>query len=218
MNIEGLSEKTIQAFYDNFDVHELGDLYKIAKEQLLTLENFKDKKASNVLSSLEKSKNVDLAKFIFSLGIEEVGIKTAKDLVKHFKTFENIEKADINELLQVQDVGEVIANNIYQFFRDKNNLKEIEDLFKQGIKIKENLENLTDLRFEGKTFVLTGALSRPRKEIEEIIEKHGGKCSSSVSKNTDYVLVGEDAGSKLDKAKQLNLAIISEQDFNKMIK
>ena len=218
MNIEGLSEKTIQAFYDNFDVHELGDLYKITKEQLLTLENFKDKKASNVLSSLEKSKNVDLAKFIFSLGIEEVGIKTAKDLVKHFKTFENLEKADINELLQVQDIGEVIANNIYQFFKDKNNLKEIEDLFKQGIKIKENLENLTDLRFEGKTFVLTGALSRPRKEIEEIIEKHGGKCSSSVSKNTDYVLVGEDAGSKLDKAKQLNLTIISEQDFNKMIK
>ncbi len=218
MNIEGLSDKTIEAFYNHFEVHELGDLYKLSKQQLLSLDKFKDKKAQNILNSLEKSKNVDLPKFIFALGIEEVGVKTAKDLVKHFKTFENIKNATIEQLLQVEDIGEIIANNIYQFFKDENNLKEIDDLFKQGIKINQVSQQNNDLRFRDKTFVLTGALSKPRKEIEEIIENYGGKCSSSVSKNTDYVLVGIDAGSKKEKAKQLGITIINESEFLEMLK
>lgn len=217
MNIEGLSDKTIEAFYEKLGVRELGDLYKIKKSQLLTLEKFKDKKADNVLSSLAKSKNVDLAKFIFSLGIEEVGQKTAKDLAKHFKTLDSLEQATQEQLLELEDIGPVIANNIAMFFQDKNNLKEIADLLSQGIKIQEKKHESASQIFSGKTFVLTGALSKPRKEVEALIESHGGKCSSSVSKKTDYVLVGEEAGSKLDKAKELGVKVLDEKQFLEMI-
>ncbi len=217
MNIEGLSDKTIQAFYDKLGVRELGDLYKLEKSQLLSLDKFKDKKADNILSSLAKSKNVDLAKFIFSLGIEEVGQKTAKDLAKHFKTLEKIEHATEEELLQVEDIGPVIAKNIVMFFQDKNNLKEIADLLSQGVNIQEQKHETASQIFAGKTFVLTGALSRPRKEVEEIIERCGGRCSSSVSKKTDYVLAGEEAGSKLDKAKALGVKVIDEKQFLEMV-
>ncbi len=217
MNIEGLSDKTIEAFYEKLGVRELGDLYKLKKSQLLTLEKFKDKKADNVLSSLAKSKNVDLAKFIFSLGIEEVGQKTAKDLAKHFKTLERLEQATQEQLLELEDIGPVIANNIAMFFQDKNNLKEIADLLSQGIKIQEKKHESASQIFLGKTFVLTGALSKPRKEVEALIESHGGKCSSSVSKKTDYVLAGEEAGSKLDKAKELGVKVLDEKQFLEMI-
>ena len=217
MNIEGLSDKTIQAFYDKLGVRELGDLYKLTKPQLLSLDKFKDKKADNILSSLEKSKNVDLAKFVFSLGIEEVGQKTAKDLAKHFKTLQNLQKANEEELLQVDDIGPVIAKNIFLFFEDKNNLKEIADLLAQGVLVQEQKNQTASQIFAGKTFVLTGALSKPRKEVEALIESHGGKCSSSVSKKTDYVLAGEEAGSKLDKAKELGVKVLDEQEFLKML-
>lgn len=217
MNIEGLSDKTIQAFYDKLGVRELGDLYKLEKSQLLSLDKFKDKKADNILSSLAKSKNVDLAKFIFSLGIEEVGQKTAKDLAKHFKTLEKIEHSTEEELLQVEDIGPVIAKNIVVFFQDKNNLKEIADLLSQGVLVQEQKHETASQIFAGKTFVLTGTLSRPRKEVEEIIERCGGRCSSSVSKKTDYVLAGEEAGSKLDKAKALGVKVIDEKQFLEMV-
>ena len=218
MNIEGLSEKTIEAFYKNFNVREISDLYRIKKEQLLTLDKFKDKKAENIMSALEKSKKVELSKFIYAIGIEEVGKKTAKDLAKHFKSYENLKNANIEQLLQVGDIGDIIAKNILDYFDDKNNIKEIEDLFAQGITLIEFKEKLEDNRFNNMTFVITGTLSKPRKEFEQIIENFGGKCSGSVSKNTNYVLVGEDAGSKLDKAKELKIKIINEKEFNEMVK
>ena len=217
MNIEGLSDKTIQAFYDKLGVRELGDLYKLTKPQLLSLDKFKDKKADNILSSLEKSKNVDLAKFVFSLGIEEVGQKTAKDLAKHFKTLQNLQKATEEELLQVEDIGPVIAKNIFLFFEDKNNLKEIADLLAQGVLVQEQKNQTASQIFAGKTFVLTGTLSQPRKEFEKLIESHGGKCAGSVSKKTDFVLAGQEAGSKLDKAKELGVKVLDEQEFLKML-
>ncbi len=218
MNIEGLFEKTIEAFYKNFNVREISDLYRIKKEQLLTLDKFKDKKAENIMSALEKSKKVELSKFIYAIGIEEVGKKTAKDLAKHFKSYENLKNANIEQLLQVGDIGDIIAKNILDYFDDKNNIKEIEDLFAQGITLIEFKEKLEDNRFNNMTFVITGTLSKPRKEFEQIIENFGGKCSGSVSKNTNYVLVGEDAGSKLDKAKELKIKIINEKEFNEMVK
>ena len=217
MNIEGLSEKTIEAFYSNLGVRELSDLYKLKKEDLLSLDKFKEKKAQNVINALEKSKNSELSKFLFSLGIEEVGSKTAKDLAKHFKTLNAIKSATREELLEVEDIGEVIANNIVLYFEDKDNLKEVDDLFKMGVKIEEAKAQTLDQRFAGKTFVLTGTLSKPRKEVEELIESYGGKTSSSVSKKTDFVLAGEEAGSKLDKAKNLGVKIINEQEFFKMV-
>ena len=217
MNIEGLSEKTAESIYENLGVRNLSDIYKITKDDLLTLEKFKDKKANNVLLSIEKSKLTDLYRFLYALGISEVGVKTAKELAKHFKTLENIKNASVEEIAEINDIGEIIAQNIFNFFKEDYNLKEIEKLFDSGLKIKE--ENLTshfNSNITNMTFVITGTLSRPRNEIETIIESLGGKTSSSVSKNTNYVLAGENAGSKLDKAKSLGVKVIDEVQFLNM--
>ena len=219
MNIEGFSEKTAGSIYDNLGVRNLSDIYKITKEQLLTLEKFKDKKAENIISSIEKSKNTDLYRFLYALGIGEVGVKTAKEIAKHFKTLENIKNATIEELIEIKDIGEVMASNIHNFFREEYNLNEIEQIFASGVKIKEEkVQGVGNPNFVGKTFVLTGTLSKPRSEFEEIIESLGGKTSGSVSKNTDFVLAGENAGSKLDKAQTLGVKVINEEEFFHLIK
>lgn len=216
-NIEGLSEKTIEALYDNLDVRLPSDLYKLKEEDLIGLYNFKDKKASNIITSLAKSKEVDFYRFLFALGIAEVGVKTAKDLAKTFVSLDNLMAAEKEDILKVNDIGQVIADNIYNFFRDDFNLSEINKLFEVGVKIKEPEKTIKNDNIANKTFVLTGTLSMPRAEVENIIESLGGKTSSSVSKNTDYVLAGKAAGSKLDKAKSLGVKIISEDDFKKLI-
>lgn len=216
-NIEGLSEKTIEAMYDSLNVRLPSDLYKLREEDLKQLENFQDKKANNIISSLEKSKEVDFYRFLFALGISEVGVKTAKDLAKNFTSLDKLMAAEKEEILKVNDIGQVIADNIYNFFRDDFNKEEINKLFAVGVKIKEPEKTAVNSNIANKTFVLTGTLSMPRKEVENIIESLGGKTSSSVSKNTDYVLAGEAAGSKLDKAKSLGVKIISEEDFKKLI-
>ena len=216
-NIEGLSEKTIEALYDNLGVRLPSDLYRLKEEDLIGLYNFKDKKANNIITSLAKSKEVDFYRFLFALGIAEVGVKTAKDLAKTFVSLDNLMIAEKEDILKVNDIGQVIADNIYNFFRDDINLSEINKLFEVGVKIKEPEKTTKNDNITNKTFVLTGTLSMPRKDVENIIESLGGKTSSSVSKNTDYVLAGEAAGSKLDKAKSLGVKIISEEDFKKLI-
>ena len=217
-NIEGLSDKTCEQIYDNLNVRHLSDLYSITKEQLLSLEKFKDKKADNLITSIQKSKNTDLYRFLYALGIGEVGVKTAKDLAKKFKTFDNIFNASYEDFIEVEDVGEVIAQNILDFFNDEYNKNEIQRMFDSGVKIKEVEENLNDLKFDKLTFVITGTLSKSRDEFADIIEKMGGKVSSSVSKNTNYVLAGENPGSKLTKAQALNIQIINESQFNDLLK
>ena len=216
-NIEGLSEKTIEALYDNLGVRLPSDLYRLKEEDLIGLYNFKDKKANNIITSLAKSKEVDFYRFLFALGIAEVGVKTAKDLAKTFVSLDNLMIAEKEDILKVNDIGQVIADNIYNFFRDDINLSEINKLFEVGVKIKEPEKTTKNDNIANKTYVLTGTLSMPRKDVENIIESLGGRTSSSVSKNTDYVLAGEDAGSKLDKAKSLGVKIISEDDFKKLI-
>ncbi|MBQ8792337.1 MAG: hypothetical protein IJZ62_01830 [Clostridia bacterium] len=219
MNIEGFSEKTAGSLYDNLGVRHLSDLYKLTKEDLLSLDKFKDKKADNTISSLEKSKHTELYKFLYSLGIPEVGIKTAKDVAKRFKTLDNIISASVEDFIQVEDIGEVIAKNIKSFFESEYNLEEIQKLFESGVEIEQSSAIvITNDNIVGKTFVLTGTLSKPRKEIEDLIESYGGKTSGSVSKKTDYVLAGVEAGSKLDKAKALGVKIISEEEFYLLIK
>lgn len=216
-NIEGLSEKTIDAFYENLNVRKISDIYSIKKEELLKLDKFKDKKAENIINSIEKSKKIDLYRFLFALGIGEVGVKTAKDLSKRFDNFESVKNASYEDILKVEDIGEIIAQNIVEYFADEENLKEIEKLFEIGVTINETQVSNSD-KLGGKIFVLTGALSKPRSEFEKMIEENGGKTSSSVSKNTDFVLAGEDAGSKLDKAQKLGVKVINEQGFLDMIK
>ena len=217
-NIEGLSEKTIEALYDNLGVRKESDLFKLKLEDLLKLENFKEKKSKNIINSLQNSKNVEFYRFLLALGIAEVGVKTAKDIAKHFKTLENLKNASKEEILKIDDIGEIIADNIYNFFKERYNIDEIDSLLGCGVKIKEVELLQTNPNITGKTFVLTGTLTKPRGEVETLIESLGGKTSSSVSKNTDYVLAGESAGSKLDKARALGVKVINEEEFNDLLK
>ena len=217
-NIEGLSEKTIEALYDNLGVRKESDLFKLKLEDLLKLENFQEKKSKNIINSLQNSKNVEFYRFLLALGIAEVGVKTAKDIAKHFKTLDNLKNASKEEILKIDDIGEIIADNIYNFFKERYNIDEIDSLLGCGVKIKEVELLQTNPNITDKTFVLTGTLTKPRGEVETLIENLGGKTSSSVSKNTDYVLAGESAGSKLDKARALGVRIINEEEFNDLLK
>lgn len=216
-NIEGVSEKSIEAFYEKLGVTKASDLFLLKEEDLLKLEGFKEKKAENMINSIENSKIIELNRFLFALGIIEVGSKTARDIASHFKTLAGIKNASLESLAEIEDVGNIIAQNIFDFFRDQENLQEIERLFKLGVKIKEAQTNQKSDILKGKTIVITGTLSRPRADFERMIEAHGGKSSSSVSAKTDFLLLGENAGSKLEKAKSLGIKILSEQDFLKLI-
>lgn len=216
-NIEGVSEKSIEAFYENLEVTKASDLFLLKEEDLLKLEGFKEKKAKNMINSIENSKIIDLNRFLFALGIIEVGSKTARDIASHFKTLTGIKNASLESLAEIEDVGNIIAQNIFDFFRDQENLQEIDRLFNLGVKIKEiEMDQKSDV-LKGKTIVITGTLSRPRADFEKMIETHCGKSSSSVSAKTDFLLLGENAGSKLEKAKSLGVKILSEQDFLKLL-
>lgn len=173
----------------------------------------------NLIDAIEKSKSNDLFKLITGLGIRHIGAKSAKNLAKKFKTMDNLMNADVEELNAQNDVGEITAKSIYEFFREEQSIDLINKLKLAGVNMQALEEEGLDSRFEGKTFVLTGALSKySRDEASNIIEKFGGKTSGSVSKKTSYVLAGEDAGSKLTKAQNLGVKIISEEQFEEMIK
>ncbi len=219
MNIDGLSIKTIEQLYDKFNVSTFSDLYRLNAEKLAELEGFKDKKITNTLASIENSKNVKLANFIFALGIGNIGIKTAKQLAKHYKTISNLQKASIEELDELDDIAEITATEIHNYFADEFNKSELNDLISNFIKIEVEETTVQDGYFAGKTVVLTGTLSSMgRSEAEAIIEAQGGKTSSSVTSKTSIVLAGENAGSKLEKAKKLGTQIMLEDEFLKIIK
>ena len=215
MNIDGLSIKTIEQLYDKFNVRSFSDLYKITAEQLATLEGFKDKKINNTLSSIEKSKKAKLPNFIFALGIGNIGVKTAKQLAKHYKTISKLANASINELVTLDDIAEITATEIYNYFNDETNKNELNELISEFVQIEESKEIVSSGGyFEGKKCVLTGTLSTlSRKQAEELIESQGGTTSSSVTGATNIVIVGADAGSKLDKAKKLGIQIMYETEF-----
>ena len=219
MNIEGISEKTVGQFRDKLGVKTVADLYSLTKEQLYSLDNFKDKKVENYFTQLENSKNISLQKFIYALGISNIGKKASKDLVKHFKTFENIKSASVEEINEIYDFGLVMAQNVYDYFREPHNIEILEKLKQAGIKVEDSEQKLDSNNFENMTFVLTGTLpTLSREQATEIIEKNGGKTSSSVSKNTSYVLLGENPGSKYDKAKSLGIKILTEREFLDLLK
>lgn len=212
-NIEGLSEKTIIQFYNDLGLRHYSDLYHLTKEQLVGLEKFKDKKAENILSSIEKSKYIELFRFIYGLGISEVGIKTAKDLAKNFKTFDDIRVATYEDFENIDDIGEIIAKNIVDYFKDDDNINEIKRLFDVGV-VPFNDNNQKSDKLSGLTFVITGTLPNySRIDMSNIIEENGGKTSNSVSKKTSFVLAGEEAGSKLSKANSLGVPVLNEKEF-----
>lgn len=217
MNIDGFSEKTAGALYDEFGIEKFSELYTINREKLISLDGFKDKKADNLLSAIEKSKNVALPNFIFALGIDGVGKKTAKDLAKKLKTLDGIANASVEELSALDDVGEVMSKSIFDYFRSEKNKNEIEKLLCAGVKITEQTE-VKSGSFSGEKVVLTGSLtSYTRSEAGKLVEERGGEIQSSVTKTTTLVIAGEAAGSKLDKAKKLGVTVIDEEEFKKRL-
>ncbi len=218
LNIEGFSKKTAEQLYDNCGVKKLSDLYNLKAEDLKGLEGFKDKKINNLISSIEKSKTCNLSNLISGLSINGVGEKTAKDLSKKFKTIDDIINASVEDLLTIKDIGEIIAENIKEYFADSKNLELINELKDAGVVIVNNTTVAQEGVFSGLKIVLTGTLpTYSRNEAKALIEANGGEVVSSVSKNTDLVLAGEEAGSKLDKAKALGIKIIDEDAFKKYL-
>ncbi len=218
MNIEGFSEKTAAILFNAFGTQSFCDLYSLERRKVLALDGFKDLKTDNILSSIEKSKNVVLSNFIYALGIDNVGKKTAKDLAENFKSIEDLASASVETLSAIDDIGEVIAKCIVDYFSDEENVSEIKKLFAYGVKPYHQTNKKAGV-FSGEKVVLTGTLADyTRDEASKIIENLGGEVVGSVSKNTTLVLAGENAGSKLEKAKKLNIKIIDEEDFKLLIK
>lgn len=217
-DIEGLSDKTVNLMVDKLDVRSVADLYRLTKEQLLTLEGFKDKKAQNVVDAVEKSKNVALPQFIYALGLDNVGTVTAKDLAAMFGSVDNLQKATMEQLTSIDGIGDVVAEGIVQYFKESQNLEIIRQLTEAGINPQMHLQEKKG-PFLGKKVVLTGSLSHyTRSEASKIIESLGGEVSSTVSKTVNLVVAGEDAGSKLQKAQSLGIEIIDEQQFDSIVK
>ena len=209
MNIEGLSEKTISALFTKLGLTKVSELYKLQASDLSVLEGFKDKKIDNILKSIEKSKKVTLDRFIFALGIMGVGQKTAKDIAKKFGSLDLIKSATFEDFIEIRDIGDTIANNIVEYFKSKENTDLIEELINCGVVIESKSNKSFNSIFTGKTVVITGILENmSRTECSEILEKLGANVSSAISKNTDYLLCGENAGSKLSKAQTLGVEII----------
>lgn len=219
MNIDGFSEKTAAVLYDEFGVTEFSELYGLDRNKILALEGFKETKTDNLFNAIENSKNVELANFLFALGIDNVGKKTAKDLADAFKTLDALTNAKKEDLIGIEDVGEIIADCIYDYFKNEENVKQIKELLSLGVKVKEVKDRVTGGVFSGEKVVLTGTLSSfKREEASRIIEELGGETVGSVSKNTTLVLAGENAGGKLDKARSLGIKIIDEETFKRLIK
>ena len=218
MNIEGLGDKIIEQLMEQGLINNIADIYSLKKEDIASLKKDGQKFAENLVNAIEKSKSNSLDKLITALGIEQVGAKSAKILAKKFKTMDKLSNASSATLTFIDDIGEITANSIQEFFMQDQTKDLLKKLKSAGVNMKQIEDEKSDERFLGKTFVLTGALENyTRDEASEIIEKFGGKVSGSVSKKTSYVLAGEDAGSKLTKAKTLGITILTEQDFKDMI-
>lgn len=218
MDIDKIGPAIIEQLYDKNLISSAVDLYRLTIDDLMKLDLVKEKSASNMYNSIQKSKNNPLKRLLTALIIRNVGKETSEILANEYGTIERLKEATVEELAAVNGIGEKIAKEIYAFFHDEDNLKMLEDLKTLGVK-PPPVEMPKSDTFKGKTFVLTGTLpSMTREEASEIIKAHGGKTASSVSKNTSFVLAGENAGSKLDKAKNLGVIILTEEEFLGMIK
>jgi DNA ligase (NAD+) len=218
LDIEGLGDKLVEQLVDEGLVEDPSDLFQLAPETLAGLERMGEKSAANLIDALEKSKNTTLARFLFALGIREVGEATARGLALHYGDLQRLQEADEEELQQIQDVGPIVADHIVTFFRQPHNLEVINRLLQAGIHWEqEQATAASTSNLSGKTVVLTGTLSRPRQEIKEQLQAQGAKVTGSVSKKTDYVIAGADAGSKLDKAKSLGVTVLDEKGLDSLL-
>jgi DNA ligase (NAD+) len=218
MDIESFSDKTAGQLIEALGIDSIPALYELNKEQLIALDRFGEKKAQNLLDAIEKSKTRPLGAFLFALGIPNVGNKTAKDLAKRFGTLGAVRNATREELLAIPDVGGIVAESILSFFDDANISAQIDQLLAYGVTPQSELAANTSSPIAGKTIVVTGTLpTLGRREAEALIEQSGANAAGSVSKKTDYVLYGESAGSKLDKARELGVPLLTEREFLALI-
>ena len=220
MDIDGVGEKLIEQLMARELIHTPADLFKLDLTSLMRLERIGEKSAQNALNSIEKSKSTTLARFLYALGIREVGEATALNLANHFGSLAAIREANIETLTQVQDVGEVVANHIFRFWQEPHNVEVVEDLIKQGVHWQDVVPvEIADNPLKNKNVVLTGTLTQlTRDEAKALLQSLGCKVSASVSSKTDYLIAGEKAGSKLTKAQELGITVLSEQDFVNLIK
>ena len=216
MDIVGLSEKTLELLYNECNIKTVADIYKITYDELKTLEGFQDKKINNTLVSIQKSKNTTLDRLVYALGIGGIGRKTAKDLVKKFKTLDSLYNASVDDFLSINGIGDILAVSLYEFFQKNTNRMLISELFEEGLTIQE-IEEKQGI-FSGETVVFTGSLeSFKRSQAQKIVEDNGGEIAESISKGVTLVVAGESAGSKLDKARKLDIKIIDENTFKEML-
>ncbi len=217
MDIEGLGESNLELFVNEGLIKTPADIYTLKEEDIIPLQRMAEQSARNIVEAIKISKENDLAKLLFALGIRHVGEKAAKLLSERFGTMSEVMNASFDDIMTIDGFGKIMAESVVEYFRLPQTAEIIDRLMAAGLNMK-SLKEVKDMRFAGKTFVLTGTLpTYSRKEAAEIIESFGGKTASSVSKKTDYVLAGEEAGSKLKKATDLGIAVISEADFNEMI-
>jgi DNA ligase (NAD+) len=220
MKIDGLGERLVDQLVEKSLVRDVSGLYRLSQEQLEGLERMGPKSAENLLREIDASRSLEFWRLLFGLGIRHVGERTAQILAKHFGSMGRLQNASQEELEQVYEVGPKLAESIYRFLKQTENRELIERLEAAGLPMKTDdfVPAETAQVFEGKTFVLTGALEgMTREEATSLIEQRGGRVSSSVSKKTNFVLVGQDAGSKLDKARKLGVQILDEQQFRTML-
>lgn len=214
MNIEGFSEKTAEQLFDKLGLKDLPSLYELKYEDLIGLDKFAEKKTNKLLENIEMSKNCKLGNFLYAIGIPRIGAKTASDLANHFESLDRIRNSTFEELLLIPDIGEILAEEIIQYFKDVETVKNLDKFLSLGVNPTHKAINVeSNDKLTGKTFVLTGTLTIPRSEAKNMIEKVGGKVTSAISKKTDYLLAGRDAGSKLGKAEKLGVEILDEEKF-----
>jgi DNA ligase (NAD+) len=217
MDIDHLGESTVDKLLDNNMVENVADLYDLSKEDILKLEGFKEKSAENLIESIQKSKNQDLSRLIYGLGIRHVGKYAAQLLAKHFSSIDELSEATEEELKEIDGLGEKSAEAIATFFTSEENITLINRLKEYGVNT-ESKQPETDQSLQGKRFVFTGSLNLSRSEAGDLVKELGGMVTSSVSKNVNYVVVGKNPGSKYEKAKKQGVPILKEDEFLYMTK
>jgi DNA ligase (NAD+) len=218
MDIDGLGDKIVDQLVDKGLVKDVADLYSLKLDDVVALERFAEKSAQNLIDEIEGSKKNSLARLIYALGIRMIGERTGQLLAAHFSSLDELAAASDEQLLEVGEVGPKVAASIAEFFSESANQRIIKKLDKVGVRPTTEKRVLVSRKFAGKSFVFTGGLAnRSREAAAEIVQQHGGKISSSVSKKTHYVVVGTDPGSKFDKAKELGVSVLSESEFDKLI-